>query len=39
MNIKIFGSSFDIENTQSLKHVDVTIHRKLNIYDQISNRC
>ena len=37
INTKISVSSFDIENTHSQKLLGVTIDRKLNFHDQLSN--
>ena len=39
MNIKISVKSFDIENPHSRKLLGVTIDRKLNFHDHVSNLC
>ena len=39
MNTEISVSSFDIENTHSQKLTGVTIDRRLNFHDHVSNLC
>ena len=39
MSTKSSAGSFDIENTHSQKYLGVTIDRKLNFHDHVSNLC